>query len=107
MKKKRFNEDKCRCECLINEKCQNDLIWNYSNCECKYKKAAKLIIEEECEELIENDILNDKTISIIKNSENCKLFVASSILFVSASIILTGIMIYFSLKSRNKDVLPY
>ena len=39
--------------------------------------------------------------------ENCKPFVASSILFVSVSIMLTGIMIYFCVKSKSNDVLPY
>ena len=28
-KKQKFNKDKCRCECLINKKCQNDFVWNY------------------------------------------------------------------------------
>ena len=38
---------------------------------------------------------------------NCKPFVASTILFVCVSVILTGIMIYLCLKSRNKSVLSY
>ena len=37
-KKQRFNEDKCRCECLVNKQCDNDFVWNISNCECEYKK---------------------------------------------------------------------
>ena len=69
------------------------------------KKAAKLATEE-CEEIID-DITQNKTISITKYVENCKRFVASSILFVSVSIILTGTMIYFYVKSRNGDILPY
>ena len=85
--------------------CQNDFVRNYSNCECEYRKSAKLIVEEKCEEI--NDFTQNKTISLIKKVENCKPFVASSILFVSVSIILTGIMIYFCIKSRNKDLLPY
>ena len=39
--KQRFNENKCRCECLVNRNCQNDFVWNYSNCECEYRKSAK------------------------------------------------------------------
>ena len=27
--KQRFNKNKCRCECWINKKCQNDFVWNY------------------------------------------------------------------------------
>ena len=67
------------------------------------KKALKLI--DECEEVA--DIKENKTISIIKQVENCKPFLASSILFVSVSAILTGILIYFYVKLRNRDVLPY
>ena len=110
--KQRFNKNKYRCECLINRKCQNNFVWNYSNCECEYRKSAKLIVEEECEEI--NDFTHNKTISgnsknliIKKKIENCKPFVASSILFVSVSIILSEIMVYFCVKSKNKDVLPY
>ena len=39
--------------------------------------------------------------------EDCKPFVASSVLFVCVSVIVTGIMIYFCLKSKNNSVLPY
>ena len=67
------------------------------------KKALKLI--DECEEIV--DIKQNKTVSITKQAENFKPFVASFILFVSVSIVLTGIMIYFYVKSRNRDVLPY
>ena len=103
-KKQKFNKLKCSCECLINKKCQNEFVWNYSNCEFEYKKASKLIVEKECEELVD-DISQNKTNSIIKQIENCKPFVASSILFVCVSVILTGIMVYFCV-SRNNYVLP-
>ena len=103
--KQRFNENKCRCECLINKKCRNNFGWNYSNCECEYRKSAKLIVEEECEDI--NDFTHNKTISensknlIIKKIVNCKPFVASSILFVSVSVILSGILIYFLFKVKK------
>ena len=70
------------------------------------KKAAKLTTEE-CDKIIDdisqkqNNINNKK-----KKIENCKPYVASSVLFVSVSIILSGTMIYFCVKSRNRDVLP-
>ena len=88
------------------ENCDNNYFGNVVNCRCGHKKAAKLTTGEECEEIID-DILNNKTISVTKYVENCKPFVASSILFVSVSIILTGIMIYFYIKSNNKNVLPH
>ena len=76
----RWNKNKCRCECLINKKCDDDFVWNISNSECKYKKAAKLTTGE-CEEIIDG-VTQNKTISKTKDVENCKPFVASSILFV-------------------------
>ena len=69
------------------------------------KKLAALI-EEECD--VETDEINkSKTVTLIKKIENCKPFVTLSILFVCVSIILTGLMIYFCLKSRKNNVLPY
>ena len=53
------------------------------------------------------NIKDNKRSFIIQKVENCKPFVTSSILFVFVSIITTGIMIYFCLKSRNNSVLPY
>ena len=63
------------------------------------------MVEEKCDEIV--DIKQNKKVLITKQIENCKPFVVSSILFVSVSIILTGIMIYFYVKSRNRDILPY
>ena len=63
------------------------------------------MVEKECDEI--TDIKQNKTVLITKYVENCKPFVASSILFVSVSIILTGIVIYFHCKSKNRDILPY
>ena len=72
------------------------------------KKAAKLTTEE-CEEIIDGTttITQNKTVLITKHVENCKPFVTSSILFASVSVILTGIVVHFYVKSRQKDVLPY
>ena len=42
-----------------------------------------------------------------KKIENCKPFVASSILFACFSVIVTGIMVYFCVKSINNYVLSY
>ena len=104
--KQRWNKHKCRCECLEIKECDNNSFWNVVNCRCEFKKATKLIVKEECD-VETNDIIQNKTTTLIKKVENCKPFVASSILFVSVSVIVSGIIIYFCLKSRNKDVLPY
>ena len=35
-------------ECLVNQKCENNFVWNFSNCKCEYgKKASKLTTTEE------------------------------------------------------------
>ena len=62
------------------------------------KKLAALIETEECD--VETD---DKTVTLIKKIKDCKPFVTSSILFLCVSIILSGIMIYFYLKSKNNN----
>ena len=111
--KQKWNEDKCRCECLVNRKCDNDFVWNISSCECEYrKKAAKLTTEEECEEIddistIDDDISYNKTILVKESIENCKPFVVSSILSLLVVIILIGLLIYFYVKSKPKNYLPY
>ena len=56
----------------------------------------------ECKAFPEN-----KTITLIKKVEDCKPLIVVSILFLCVSIILTGIMIYFYLKSKNNNALPY
>ena len=39
--KQKWNKNKCRCECLINKNCDDDFVWNISNCECEYKKKQQ------------------------------------------------------------------
>ena len=90
--KQKWNKDGCKCECLKIKECEDNSIRNVVNCKCEHKKAAKLIAEEKCDEMVD-DVLNNKTILIIKKVENCKPYVASSILFVSGSIIVKGIII--------------
>ena len=40
--KQRWNKNKCRCECLINKKCDDDFVWNITNHECEYKKSSNI-----------------------------------------------------------------
>ena len=79
------------------------------------KELAALIETEECD--VETDKIRNvseckafpenKTITLIKKVKDCKPFIGVSVLFLCASITLTGIMIYFYLKSKNKYVFPY
>ena len=87
-------------------KCGIGYSWNVNNCRCEIKKAPALIESEECD-VETNEIIKNKTVTLIKKIENCKPFICASILFLCVSIILIGIMIYFCLKSRKNNVLPY
>ena len=76
------------------------------------KKLARLIDFEKCDVETDEikDIFKNKTIeckTLIKKIKNCKPFIGVSILFLSVSIILIGIMIYFYLKLKNNSILPY
>ena len=71
---------------------------------CKWEKAAKFIVEKY--EEVNNDInyvIQSKTQTLIKKIENCQPFVSVSILFLCISIILTGMRIYFCLKSSKNN----
>ena len=107
--KQKSNKDKCRCEYLINKKCGNNFVWNPNNCKCEYKKKAAHLSTEECEEIIDNKTLivkkYNKTV-LIKEENNLvssyKPFAASSILFLSISVTITGAFIYFYVNSQSK-----
>ena len=96
--KQKWNKNKCRCEYLINKECNNNKFWNPSNCECECRKKAAYLTEE-CEEI-------NKTITTITTLDSCKPFVASSVLFLSVTVILTGRFTYFYFKSKS-NILPY
>ena len=51
--KQKWNKDKCRCECLEIKDCENRSFWNVVNCRCEFKKAAKLMMEEECKKVVD------------------------------------------------------
>ena len=77
-------------------------------------KSERFLETEECD--VETDEIKNvferktfpenKTITLIKKVRDCKPFIGGCVLFLCLSITLTGIMIYFYLKSRN-NVLPY
>ena len=99
--KQKWNKNKCRCECLTNKKCNDSRFdWNPHRCKCEYKKKAALFVEE-CEKITGNKTVSikkyNKTVPIKENSslDSCKPFVASSILFLLVSVIITRACIYF------------
>ena len=120
--KQRWNKDKCRCECkeLVNkQECDKGFIWNPSNCECEYKKRAAYSLVKECEENIdENKIIRNQTLSIKEYnksinkdlntssiSDPCKPYIASSILFLLISVVISRAFVYFYLNSCPKKEL--
>ena len=64
--KQKWYKNKCRCECLEMKECEISSSWNVINCRCEFKKAAKLITREECD-IEANDIVQNKTTTLIKN----------------------------------------
>ena len=102
--KHKWNKDKSRCECLIDKKCGNTF-WNPYSCKCEYRIKVAHLLTEECEEIIDNKTLlikkHNKTVLIKENNsvDSCKLFVASSILFLLVSLVLTGLFVYFYVNS--------
>ena len=115
----KWNKYKCRFKCLTIKDCDTGYSWNVNNCRCDMKKLAELterfLGTEECD--VETDEIKNvsecksfpenKTITLIKKVKDCKPIIGVSVLFLCVSIILTGIMIYFYLKSKNNNVLPY
>ena len=104
----KWNKYKCRCECIKIKDCDIGYSWNVNNCRCEMKKLAALIETEEYDVETEDikRVFENKTVTLIKKIKDCNRFVTSSILFLSVSIELIGIMIYFCLKLKN-NVLPY
>ena len=58
--KQKWNKDRCRCECLVNKKCDNKF-WNPISCKCEYRKKAAHLLTEEREEIIDNKTAPIKT----------------------------------------------
>ena len=108
--KQKWNKDKCRCECLVDKKCNNNFVWDPSNCKCEYKKKEAHLLTEECEEIIDNETVPikkyNKTV-LIKENNSCKPYVALSTLFLLISVVFTGLFIYFYVNLWSKNNLPY
>ena len=84
--KQKWNKDKCRCECLKIENYNNGFSWNVVYCRFESKrffkfsrKAAALIAEEECD-IETGDIVQNKTIALIKKIESIPLKIVNHLL---------------------------
>ena len=129
--KKRWNEDKCTCECkewIDKGVWSKGFIWNPSNCECECDKSCnigeyldysnckcrkKLVdpLDEECTKNIEETKLDKKTLDENKDECNfCIVYRALFWIFFIFFIISIGIGIYFvccKYTNCNKYNLPY
>ena len=84
--KQKWNKERCKCEFKEKKKCDDNSFFNVVNCRCEMKKMTALI-EKKCKEITGDmkktnhakEIINK---TLIKNIENCKPYVASSILFL-------------------------
>ena len=112
-----WNEDKCRCECkedLINKMaCDKGYIWNPSNCACECDKLCdigqyldyencvcrKSLVDklfEECINVIDDDTMYNKTLSIDPNDCPSRMpYVLLFIVFLSLSVVISGVFVYF------------
>ena len=63
--KQKWNKNKCRCECLEIKECGNNSFWNVVNCRSEFKKIAKLIVEKEECDIETDDIVGNKTKTLI------------------------------------------
>ena len=128
--KKRWNEDKCRCECkqLIGKgMCDKGFIWNpsncacecdkscdigeyldYKNCKCRNKLVDKLV--EECGENIDgNKMLHNETLDVIPLNDykhSRTIYIVLFAVFFGTSIWISILFIYFHwyLKKDNVSV---
>ena len=118
------NEDKCRCECkedLIGKRiCDKGFVWNPSNCMCECDKScgvgeyldykscvcrnslvAKLV--EECISVTDVNKIYNETLHTISSNEcaSCTVCVVLLEVFLSTSIIIGGVFVYFSWYSKQ------
>ena len=114
-KKKRWNADKCRCECKdLNDKgaCDKGFIWNSSNCGCEcykscdfseyldYKncKCKKRLVDKfakQCTKIIEETRLVEITLAKNKNKHKCSSCTLYIVLFSIFFTFNVGIGSYF------------
>ena len=66
--KQKWNKNKRRCVCLEIKECDNNYSWDVVNCSCELRKAAALIVEEECD-VETGEKIENKTVLLIKKDK--------------------------------------
>ena len=123
-----WNEDRCKCEYreLANKgTCDKGYIWNPSNCECECDKSCGIgqyldykscmsrnrVVDrliEECTNVIDENKIYDETLSITSLNTNssddcacCTLYVVLFAVFLTASVVIGGVFVYFYWYSKK------
>ena len=116
--KQRWNNDKCRCECieLIGKGiCDKEFVWNPNNCECKCDKSCdvgeyldyenfnckKRLIDklvDECSENIDGNEMTNISLSGYKNVfGSCIIYIVLLAIFLVMSISISSVFVFFFL----------
>ena len=123
--RRRWNDDKCRCECkeLIDKGiCDRGFIWNPSNCECEcdkscgigryldYKKCAcwSRIVDrlvEECSNVTDENKIYNETLNTIPSNDcaSCTTYIVLFALFLTTSVIIGRVFVYFYYWRSKKE----
>ena len=119
-----WNCDKCRCECkedlVDKEICDKGFIWNPSSCECECFKSCEIgkyldskscvckntlinKLVEECTSVINENKIYNETLNTISSNEcaSCTVYVVLFAVFLSTSIIIGGVFVYFYWYSKK------
>ena len=128
--KQRWNEDKCRCECreelIDKERFDKGLVWNPSNCNCRFHKSCEIgeyldyknykcrrkmvgeLVEECSKNIDENEMIYNKTLNgITLNDYNkvygsCTLYIALfAVLLVTSTVIGTAFIHFYLCSKKN------
>ena len=123
--KQRWNEDKCRCECIEElsdkESCNKGSIWNsskscdvgeyldYKNCKCNRKIVGELV--EECNKNInENEMIYNETLNKIPLNDyeivcgSFTLYIALFVILLVISTVICAVFDYFYWYSKKDNV---
>ena len=112
-----WNENKCKCECkedvITKMTCDKGYMWNPSTCECEcdklcdighyldykncvFKKSIVDRLVEECVNIVDEDIMYYKTLSIDPNDCPSRTpYVALFIVFLLINVAISGSFIYY------------
>ena len=127
--KQRWNQDKCRCECIekLSGKgiCDKGFVWNPGNCECECDKSCDIgeyldyksckwrrkivgsLVEQCSENIDENEMIYNETLNAITLNDykkvcgSCTLYIVLFTVFLLTSTVISSVFIYFYWYSKE------